>query len=875
MPVFRRLVSTVQSLLRKDTLDRDLEAELESYIDLAADEQTRAGADPADARRRARLDLGGVEQVKERVRDTRLGSSLDILLQDCRYSLRSLRKNIGFTVVAVLVLAIGIGGTTALFSTVNAALLRAVPFEQPDRLVIGRKTRGDEQAGPVSRLDYFDYRERSRSFENLAALAGSSELTITGGDRPDLVRTTFVTWNLFSTLGVAPVLGRSFRSEEERTGGAAVAVISHSLWQRRYAGSAQAVGQVLRLNGTPLTIVGVLPAGFAFLFEAEVWGLVDRDGPIDEVRDSHSHTVVGRLKPGVSMAQAQSDVDAISVALEQQYPATNKGKGLRLIDFHAYLVSDIRPGLLLLMGTTVLVLLISCANVAGLLLARGQRRSTEMAMRTALGASKMRLLRQLLTESVVLTSLAGLVGIAVAYLLQELLVQVLPVGRPGIGSSDGIGTVPLLFALGVSVATGLLVGIMPALRATAVDISDQLKSGTRGLPGHPGTRFQSGLVVLQVAMSLTLLVGSGLLLHSLVEMAAVDPGFNADNLLTGQIRIQAADHPSPPQRAAFFESLLERTRRLPGVVSTATVSKMPILNRGQDWGVWPAEQVQPLPEDTPYAMARWVSPGYFRTVGIPLRRGRDIATTDAPGAPQVIVLSESCARQVFPSRDPLGRMLRVMFVDGEYEVVGIVADARVNELSREDPAFYLSAAQMNASALQLAVRTGRDPSALVEPIHQLLRRMDPNAVLSRPTTMRAVVDESLSGFRVVSLSAGLFAGLALLLVAIGLYGVLAYQVSQRSAEIGVRVALGASRRDVLGLVLKRGTALLVGGLLLGLFGSWTSARLIQRLLFQTGALDPAAYGSAVLLLAFVATMACLLPAWRAVRINPVEVLRKE
>ena len=875
MPAFRRVVSTLQSIFRKNALDRDLDEELRSYVDLVTDEQIRDGAGPADARRRARLDLGGFDQVTEHVRDARLGASLDTLLQDSRYALRSLGKNIGFTVVALLVLAIGIGGTTALFSTVNTALLRAVPFSQPDRLVMGNKTYSGRLAGPVSRLDYFDYRERSRSFESLAATAGSSEQTITGGDRPELVRAGLVTWNMFSTLGVAPALGRSFLPDEEVTGGATVVVISHGLWQRRFAGSPQVVGQVLSLDGTPLTVVGVMPAGFAFLFEADAWRLVTRDGPYDLVRDSHSHYVVGRLKPGVSIEQAQSEADAISSALEQQYPATNKGKGLRLIDLHAYLVDDVRAGLLLLMGTTVLVLLIACANVAGLLLARGQSRYPEMAMRVALGASRMRLLRQLLTESVLLSVFAGLAGIAVAYLLQGLLLELLPIGDLGVERTSGLEATPLLFALSVSVATGLLVGIVPALRATAVAPSEQLKSGTRGSEGRPGTRFRGGLVVLQVAMSITLLVGSGLLVRSLVEMATVDPGFDAENLLTGQVRIQARDYPSPELRAAFFESLLESTRRLPGVVSAATVNRMPIRNRGQDWGVWPAEQSQPLPEDTFFAMARWVSPGYFQTMDIPLLRGRDIAATDAPGARQVIVLSESYARRIFPDRDPLGRTVRVMFVDGEYEVVGIVADARLNFLSREDLAFYLSAAQMNSTALQLAVRTNRDPASLIEPVRQLLRRKDPNVVFARPTAMKTVIDDSLSGFRVVSISAGLFAGIALALVAIGLYGVLAYNVSQRSTEIGIRLALGASRRDVLGLVLRRGAVLLGSGLLFGLLGAWSATGLVRQFLFQTEPADPAAYGSALLLLAFVATGACLLPAWRAVRINPVDVLRKE
>jgi putative ABC transport system permease protein len=610
------------------------------------------------------------------------------------------------------------------------------------------------------------------------------------------------------------------------------------------------------------------------MFDADVWALVDRDGPFDTERDSHSHWVIGRLKPGVTKEQAQSDVDAISNSLAAQYPESNAGKALLLTELQSYMVRDVRLSLLLLMGTTVLVLLIACGNVAGLLLARGERRLSEMAMRSALGASRRRLLRQLLTESLILTVAAGVLGISVAYLLQGVILQLLPIGELGM-ERPGIDSTALVFTLLVSIATGLLVGVIPALRGTGSDPAQQLRSASRASEDVRSSRLRSGLVVLQVALSVALLVGSGLLIRSFAHLSTVDLGFDPENLLTGQLQIQPSQYPTPEERNQFFTSLLEEIEALPGVVSATVANRLPILSRWQDWSIWPAEQPSPSAQESFSAMARWVPPGYFATMGIPLVSGRDIAATDVPGSPFVIVLSEGVANVLFQGSNPVGRMVNV--ADWRtFEVVGVVRDSRINTLRREpDAAFYMSHAQMGPSRAQIAVRTSVKPTTLVGPIDDLLRRKDPNVVFAKASTMASVLDDEVSGFRIVILSLVLFSAVALALTAIGLYGVLAYHVSQRLNEIGVRMAMGASNGDLLGMILRRGMLLAGFGLLLGVAAAYPGTLVLRQLLFETPPLDPATYVAAVGFLGLVAALACLLPAWRATRVDLVQVLRKE
>jgi putative ABC transport system permease protein len=875
MPVLSTLKSTAQTLFRSQELDRELDEELQSYLDMLIEEKILAGTDPVQARRQALIELGGNEQVKASVREARHGAVLDSLLNDIRFALRMIRRSPGYAAIVVVTLAIGIGANTALFSTIKALLLSQLPYHEPERLVAASKTYDGIDQGPVSRLDFIDYRRLSHSFDGFCALASAGPIVLSGADRAEAVAGMYVSWNLFQTLGESPIRGRFFTESEEDLTGARLIMISHDLWQGRFGGSEKAIGSSLHLDGVPYQVVGVMRPGFRFLREADVWILIDRGCPVDAERDSHSMTAVGRLKRGVSIRQAQSDVDAAATVLEQEYPDTNTGKGLHLYDLREYMVAHVRPSLNLLMATTGLLLVIACINVAGLQLARGQRRLSELAMRSALGASRRRLIRQLLTESVILTVVAGLFGIGVAFLFHNLLLRLLPPGDPGVPVPTIDGSV-LLFALLISVATGVVVGIVPAVRGTSLNVWQKLETSIRSTEAKRSTRLRAAMVVVQVAMSVVLLIGCGLLIRSMVNLTSVELGFDSEGIIGGPYSIQGGDDSTSTERVARFAAVIEGIRTLPGVTNVAAVTKMPIASTTTDWPIWRAEDPRPEPNDSLMALARAATPGYFETIGIPLLRGRDFADADSEGAAPVVIISAAVARDLFADHDPIGRAVKLGWMESPFEVVGIVGNARIDGVRSDfEQAMYLPSAMFGPSFQWLVVRSDGDPALLEEPIRKLVEGMDRNSVLGELVTMESLVDEDLSGFRVVSLALGLLSVVALLLTAVGLYGVLAYHVSQRTNEIGIRFALGASPIKVTGLVMKKGLSMMGIGLALGLLGASMSSRLIQNLLFEIEPLDPIAYLSGALFFAAVAAVACLVPAWRAAGVNPVTALRSE
>jgi len=870
------MASLARSLMRKGGLDRDLDEELRSYVDLRAQELMASGIAPDQARRQAKVELGGIEQVKERVRDRRRGAGIDTLLQDVRHGLRVLGKNPAFSLVAILSLGIGISATTTVFSAVHSALLRPIAFSEPDRLVAAQKTYDGVPSGPVSRLDYFDYRDQSRSFEHLAAaVGGSAQLTVRDGPEPWVADVGMVSWNLFRALKVTPVAGRDFLPADEAQGGAAVALVSYGVWQDRFGASPTAVGRTVNLAGHPVTIIGVMPSGFHFLDNADLWTLVDRTGPVDATRDSHSHIVVGRLRPGVSVQQAQGDVDRVSRALATQYPATNKAKGLRLIGLQAFMVQNIGTILVLLGVATASVLLIACANVAGLLLARGHRRMPEMAMRSALGASRPRLFRQLLTESVLLALAGGLLGVGGARLVQAGLQRMLPWAELGVAAPAVEGPV-LLFALAMSLAAGVAIGLVPAVRGTEARPSAALGSGRQAPDGPRGSRLRSGLVIAQVAGSSVLLTLAVLLMRSVVGLTAVDLGFEPDQVFTARVLFSGPEYDAPERRRALFESVLEDVKALPGVTSASMISKLPILNPGQDWGIWPAGRPPAASGDAYHALARWVTPGYFKTVGIPILEGRDISETDLPGAPQAIVISKAVAETLFPGRSPVGELVTVWSTEGSFQVVGVVGDARLSLLlGQRRPAMYMSSVQMGSPATRLAIRASGDPAQLAGAVRQIVRGKDSGLSLVDARTLAVIVGEALSPFRTVSVSLGAFAAVALLLAAIGLYGTLAYHVGQHRLEMGVRLAVGAAPPSLLCRVLGRGLALAAVGLILGIVIIVPGALLLRQLPVSLQFESPSVYLGAILALGLTTSVACLLPAWQAARIDPIEVLRRQ
>jgi putative ABC transport system permease protein len=874
MPVFSLIKGTFRALTRSNALERELDEELQSYLELLVEEKTKDGMEPGRARREALMELGGAEQVKDSVRESQHGAALESLIWDLRYALRAMRKAPGFTFVVVLTLALGIGANTALFSTVNAALIRDIPYDDPDRLVAGEKTQDGAPQGPLSRLDFFDFSDSAESFEGLAAYI-PTQVTVTGEAAPEVVGMMFATWNLLPVLGVDPVVGRHFLRQEEFEGGSGSALISEGLWRRRFGGDVDVVGKTLDVDGESRTIVGVIPAEFRFMADADLWLLIERgDFFIDRERDSHSLQIVGRLKPGVTLAQARSEADAIAAALEEQYPDTNAGKGLILYDLQRFMVGEARISLFLLMATTAMVLLIACGNVAGLLLARGQVRLPEMAMRSALGAPRNRLVRQLVTESVFMTMVAGCAGIGLAIVFSKLLLQLLPLGRPGL-PEPALDITVLLFTLFVSILAGAAVGVVPALRATSFNPWEQLKSISKVSEGRKSGRIRNLLVVAQVAISVVLLVGSGLLIQTMARLTTVDLGFDPEDLLAGTVGIRGSVYETPEQRSRFFTRLIEEVEALPGVTHASTISKLPIASPTTDWLIWPADQPKPAYGEGRNALARFAMPGYFETMGIPLLKGRDIDITDTRDSGRVIVLSAAVAEGLFPGRDPIGRMVNIDW-DDPYEVVGVVGNARLDGVRSDfDWAMYLSSVQIGVTYQWLAVRTQRDPLLFSEPIRKIIHDMDPDVVFFNPRSMSAIVEQDLSGLRTVTTALGLLAGVALLLTSIGLYGVLAYHVNQRIGEFGIRIALGAPTRKLMALVVERSVRMVGAGLALGVVVSVFGTRMVQGLLFETDPLDPAAFLGATIFLGAIALTACVLPAWKAARVNPVEVLRKE
>lgn len=798
------------------------------------------------------------------------------VLRDWRLALRSLLKQPGFTLTVVGMLGVAIGANTAIFSLINSALLHALPFEDPGRLVVGRATFSGRVNPWVSGYDYYDYREQSRSFEALASMGGGAgPTTVLVDGQPDRANALFVSWDLFPTLRVAPVLGRSFDPGDAASGHDDVVIISYAYWQRRFGGSADALNRVIAVTGRPATIIGVMPATFHFMFDVDVWRLTYRDGPLANARRFHNLLLVGRLAPGATQETAQTEVDLISARLEQQYPDSNRNKALKITLLQDALVEDVRPRLWMLMGAVTLVLLMACANVAGLLLARGHGRLVEVAVRSALGASRRSVVGLFLSESLLLALLSGVAGLALAFAFQGLLIKLVPVSRLGIVRAELDVTV-LLFVTGLSVLTGLVFGVLPALRGSSVDVSSQLRSGTRTTEGRSGARLRSGLVVVQVALGVVLLIGASLLIRSLSKQMGVDLGFQPAGVLTAGISVSEQDYPSVAARTAFFTSLLDEVKTLPGVEVAGLVSQLPIKHPGGNLYLRrPGEEASSTMERS--ADLRIVLPGYFETMRMPLVAGRGIADTDDAGRPRVMVITQSLAALMFGGENPLGQTLIVDL--GEpvpHEVVGVVRDARLRRVTGEPfHAMYMSARQAPRPGMFLTVRTAGSPEGLVAPLRELLRRKDPTIPLAEPATMAEIVDDALAETRVVTLALALFSAIALALALVGLYSVLAYYVGQRQHEMGVRMALGASGRDVMSLVLGRGLALTAAGLAAGVAGAFFATGVLRALLYETAPTDGPTFVLVPVLFGIVAALACLLPAWRASRVNPVDALRAE
>jgi putative ABC transport system permease protein len=804
------------------------------------------------------------------------------LWQDIRFGLRLMAKKPGFTFIGVLALALGIGANTAIFSVVKAVLLSPLPYSHSERLVWIWETNpgSDIKEEAASMPNFNDWRTQSQSFEAMAGFANTA-ITMTGETEPERIAGSVITASFFSVLGVEPLMGRSFTDEENGPKGARVVIISHGLWQRRFGANPKIVGQVVTLNGNPYQIVGVMPKGFknplpAQRNPAELWiPLAMSFEP--NLRRSDFLSVVGRLRPNVTIEQARAEMKTIASRLEQQYPDTNTGWGTILIPLQERIIGDVRPALWVIVGVVGFLLLIACTNVANLLLARSAARQQEIAVRRALGAGRMRLVRQFLTESIMLALCGGFLGTLLAMWGVEFLVRLGPGNIPRLDEVR-LNWQVLLFTLGISILTGMLFGLLPALHATNPNLTESLKEGGRSsTEGRRGARLRSALVVAEIAIALVMLIGAGLMVKSFIRLQGVDPGFKPERILAVDLSLPAAKYKEAPQQLAFWEQLLGRVSQLPGVERVAAVTALPFTG-GAVLAFSVEGRSAPPPGNTPDAEYRVITPGYFETMGISLIKGSAFTEQHTSNTPAVAVINETMARKHFPGEDPIGK--RINLGDPEKSpwrtVIGIVRDVRQKALDEEPyPQMYAAYAQFPSRAMTLVARTSSAPSALVPAIRSELAVMDKDQPLYNVRTVEQVMSESISRQRFSMLLIAIFAGVGLVLASVGIYGVMSYTVAQRTHEIGVRMALGASARDVLKMVVGQGMLLAVIGTGLGLSAAFLLTRLISSLLFSVSAADPLTYILIALLLISVALVACLIPALRATRVDPMVALRYE
>ena len=804
------------------------------------------------------------------------------LLHDLRYAARLQRKNPGFTIVAVIALALGIGANTAIFSVVNTVLLRPLPYKDPERLVMvweDASRHGYPRDTPAAG-NYVDWRDQNQVFEGMAAIADTS-FNLTGSGEPERLEGRRVSVNLFPLLGVEPQIGRVFTAAEDQPGAQRVVLLSYGLWQRRFGGDPNIAGQSLTLNGESYVVVGVMPARFQFpSSDDQAWVPIAFTQQEMANRGRHYLEVLARLKPGVSLDQAQSEMSTIASRLQQQYPQFNAELGAVVQPLQEHLVGDIKPALLILLGAVGLVLLIACANVANLLLARAAVRQKEIAVRVALGARRWRLIRQFLTESVLLSTVGGLVGLAIAYgglvLLRAFIPENISQAREISMDLKVLG-----FTFLVSVATGVIFGLAPAIQAARFNQIETLKEGGRdAATGGGGKRLRGLLVTAEVAISLVLLIGAGLLINSFLRLRNVDPGFRADNLLTMRIVLPKPRYEQFERRSAFYTDLVQRVQSLAGVRSAAITTNLPLYRQGNSISISVEGQPAPPPGQERIVVTRIISPGYFDTMSIPLLRGRNVTEQDTETTPNVVVISETMARRYWPGEDAVGKRIaagRVTSPEDWIQVVGVVKDVRQFELNAEPkPQMYLSYRQAGFfEPRDLVVKTDVDPSSLAATVRKAVWEIDKDQPVSNIQTMEEILADSIARQRFSMLLLAIFAGVALVLAGVGIYGVMSYSVAQRTHEIGIRMALGAQTGAVLKLAVGYGMKLVIAGIVIGLIAAFALTRVMATLLFGVTATDPTTFTLISVLLIAVAAVASYVPARRATRVNPIIALRYE
>jgi len=819
------------------------------------------------------------------------------MLNDIRYGLRQLWKHPAFTVIAVLTLALGIGANTAIFSVVNAVLLKPLPFPAPDQLIAVGMTdtrqKSQTELGSLSYPDYFDFRDQNRTLASSAVYRDQS-FALTSEEGATSLPGVKVSAEFFDVMGIKPKMGRAFAREDEQGGGGPggfKVIISHDFWQKHFGGDANVLGRTVMLDRRSHTVIGVMPAGFQFPIQndpidfyvtiAEDAANPDGSKPQTQQRGSHSLEAIARLKAGVTIAQAQADLEAIAAALAKQYPESNTHFGVASKPLREEMVGDVRTALYILFGAVVCVLLIANANVANLLLARASARGKEIALRAALGASRGRIIRQLLTESLLLSGLGGAFGLLIAQWGTEALIKTVPQNIPRIGDIQLDGSV-LGFTLLVSLATGVIFGLVPAWQASHVDLNSSLKSGTRTGGGGEGKgRIRNALIMAEVALALVLLISAGLLIQSFARLGSVQPGLRTERLLTARIALPEVAYPKNENITAFLDQFLSRIRALPGVESASTIVPLPLS--GSNMVTSFDIEERPLPDgQRPGAPVRIIATDYFKTMGIPVRQGRVFDEKDQIESAPVVIVNERFANKYFPSQNVVGKRIMPGFSaddNGEKmrEIVGVVGNVKHLSLRNEDsPEMYLPNTQIPFNIPSLVIRTSvSNPNALTNSVRKELAALDATIPLTSVRVFAEYISRSLARPRFNTLLLSIFAGTALLLTAIGIYGVMAYSVAQRTSEIGIRIALGAGKSSIFRLVVGQAMTLVGISLVVGLAGAFAATRLLNSLLFGVGASDPMTFVSIALLVSAVAFMAAWLPARRATRVDPIIALRAE
>ena len=890
MTIWNRLRSWLRATTRRSDMENEMDAEMRFHLDAFADDLVRHGVPREEALRRARVEFGGLEGAKEECRDARGATIVESLVQDLTFGVRSMLRAPGFTVVAVIALALGIGANAAIFSVVNAVLLRPLEYKDSDRLV----TILHEGNDPVAAANYIDWRDQAGSFEAMGA-ADYYSPNLTGGDQPEHLLGLKVTQNLLPMLGVEPLLGRLFVPGEDQKGAEHEVILSYRLWQRRFSGDPNVLHTAVTLDGQSYTVVGVMPRDFKFApfwaTRAELW-IPNALGDRVHNRGGNSLRVFARLNPGITLAQARTEIATITARLERQYPGTNRN--VTVTPLKEKVVGKVRTPLLVLLGAVGFVLLIACANVAHMLLARATTRQKELAVRTALGARRLRLIRQFLTENLVLATAGASIGLLLGYFGTRALVAISPPDIPRIEAVTMDGRV-VLFLVAIGALTSVIFGLVPAIRASAVDLADTLKQGGRGSSdGSRKNKLRSFLVASEFALALMLLVGAGLMVRSFYALQAVDAGFDPHHVLSMVVSVAGSKEAPAGRRGIFYQQLLERVRALPGVESAGGINHLPLAGDLWGWSFVISGRPVPEPGHSPNAVYRLVTPGYFQAMKLPILRGRDISDADTANSPGVVIINEQAARKYWPGEEPIGKQISFTTnhsAKGEagppnwLTVIGVAKNAKQGDWA--DPSYpevYLAAFQnrefmsedsAHTAYITLVLRTSGDPAALAASVKNLVWAIDRNLPISDVVTMDGVVREATAQPHFEMQLLAIFAGVALVMAAVGIYGVMNYSVSRRTQEIGIRISLGASRADVLRLVLREGMFVALLGSTVGIAASLLLSRVMMKLLYGVQPTDPLTFVVVGSMLMLVAVAAIYIPARRALRVDPMIALRAE